>query len=129
MFLTQWSIPNVMRWNYAYQYFNENTGRVVYAQNLDDPTLDRSYDYDHVGRATHFTSGSNARHHTGQGGGILNDGPYSHSYTFDVWGNRTSMEGWGGIGRVETATYTNNRQNGYLYDPAGNLENDGQAYT
>lgn len=30
--------------------FNEYTGRVVYAQNLDDPTLDRSYDYDHLGR-------------------------------------------------------------------------------
>jgi hypothetical protein len=52
MFLTQWSIPNVMRWNYAYHYFNENTGRVVYAQNLDDPTLDRAWDYDHAARPT-----------------------------------------------------------------------------
>ena len=42
MFLTQWSIPNVMGWNYAYNYFNENTGRVTYAQNLNDPTLDRA---------------------------------------------------------------------------------------
>lgn len=57
-----------MGWNYAYNYFNENTGRVVYAQNLNDPTLDRAYDYDHVGRPTHFTSGSNARQFTGQGG-------------------------------------------------------------
>ncbi len=38
----EWSIPNVMRWNYSYNNFNENTGRVTYAQNLDDPTLDRS---------------------------------------------------------------------------------------
>jgi len=130
MFLTQWSIPSVMGWNYKYHYFNENTGRVVYAQNLNDPTLDRSYDYDHVGRAVHFTSGSNARHHTGQGGTPLNDGPYSQSYGFDVWGNRTSMEGWGGIGRTETASYTNNRRNGFTYDAAGNLTNDqGQTFT
>lgn len=130
MFMTQWSIPSVMRWNYAYNYFSENTGRVVYAQNMDDPTLDRSYDYDHVGRPTHFTSGSNARHHTGQGGTVTNDGPYSHGYTFDVWGNRTYFEGWGGIGRVETATYTVNKRDGFGYDPAGNLTNDlGQTFT
>jgi RHS repeat-associated protein len=130
MFLTQYSIPNVMRWNYAYNYFNENTGRVTYAQNLNDPTLDRSYDYDHVGRAKHFTSGANARYHTGQGGSILNDGPYSHNYSFDVWGNRTYIEGWGGIGRVEATFYTNNRRNGYIYDAAGNLTNElGQTFT
>ena len=133
MFLTQWSIPNVLRWNYAYHYFNENTGRVVYAQNVDDPTLDRSYDYDHLGRPTHFTSGSNARNHTGQGGTVLNDGPYSQGYSFDVWGNRTYFEGWGGIGgagRTDTASYTNNRRNGFTYDGAGNLTNDGgQTFT
>ena len=130
MFVTQWSVPGVMGWNYAYNYFNENTGRVVYAQNLTDPTLDRSYDYDHVGRPTHFTSGSNARHHTGQGGPILNDGPYSQGYTFDVWGNRTYIEGWGGIGRFETSGYTNNTRNGFTYDAAGNLTNDlAQVFT
>ena len=130
MLLTQWSIPGVLRWNYAYHYFNENTGRVVYAQNLNDATLDRSYDYDHVGRPTHFTTGSNARHHTGQGGTVLNEGPYSHGYSFDVWGNRTYIEGWGGIGCVETATYTNNKRNGFIYDAAGNVTNDlGQTFT
>ena len=128
--LTQWSVPGVMSWNYAYHYFNENTGRVVYAQNVNDPTLDRAFDYDHVGRPTHFTSGSNARHFTGQGGTVLNDGPFSHGYNFDVYGNRTYIEGWGGIGRVETATYTNNRRNGFTYDAAGNLTNDqGQSFT
>jgi RHS repeat-associated protein len=131
MFLTQWSIPNVMRWNYAYNYFNENTGRAVYAQNLDDPTLDRAWDYDHAGRPTHFTSGSNARHFTGQGGTVLNDGPYSHGYGFDKWGNRTYFEGWGGTARgVENLTFTNNKRNGFTYDAAGNLTNDlGQTFT
>ncbi|PYS77400.1 MAG: hypothetical protein DMF70_16680, partial [Acidobacteria bacterium] len=48
--LTGWDIPGVMGWNYAYNYFNENSGRVTYAQNRYDSTLDRSYDYDNVGR-------------------------------------------------------------------------------
>ena len=83
-----------------------------------------------MGRPTHFTSGSNARHHTGQGGTPLNDGPYSQSYAFDVWGNRTYIEGWGGIGRTETVSYTNNRRNGFSYDAAGNVTNDlGQTFT
>ena len=127
MFLTQWSIPGVMSWNYAYHYFNENTGRVVYAQHVGDPTLDRAWDYDHAGRPTHFTSGSNARHYTGQGGTVLNEGPYSQGYQFDVWGNRTAFEGWGGIGgtgRVETALFTNNKRNPFGYDAAGNLTYD-----
>ena len=88
MLLTQYSIPNVMSWNYAYHHFGENTGRVVYAQNLNDPTLDRSYDYDHVGRPTHFTSGSNARHHTGRG-------------TAERWTARTATAlTCGGTGRI-----------------------------
>jgi hypothetical protein len=79
---TQWSIPNVMRWNYAYDNFNEKTGRVTYAQNLDDGTLDRSYDYDHVGRLIEARTGSEARGHLiGQGG--AQDGPYAHSYHYD----------------------------------------------
>ena len=131
--VTQWNIPSVMGWNYAYHYFNENTGRAVYAQNLTDPTLDRAWNYDHAGRPTHFTTGSNARHYTGQGGTVLNDGPFSQGYSFDVFGNRTYFEGWGGIGgtgRIDTATYTNNRRNGYSYDAAGNLTNDlGQTFT
>lgn len=131
MFLTQWSIPNVMRWNYAYHYFNEYTGRAVYAQNLDDPTLDRAWNYDSVGRPVHFTSGSNARHYTGQGGTVLNDGPYSQGYGYDKWGNRTYFEGWGGTGRgVENVTYTNNKRDGFTYDAAGNLTNDlGQTFS
>jgi RHS repeat-associated protein len=133
MLLTQWSIPGVLRWNYAYHYFSENTGRAVYGQNLDDGTLDRAWNYDHAGRPTHFTSGSNARHYTGQGGTALNDGPYSQGYGFDVWGNRTYFEGWGGIGgtgRIDSATFTNNKRNGFTYDAAGNLTNDGgQTFT
>src|SRR5712692_3843546 len=64
--LTRWDMPGVMGWNYAYNYFNENTGRVTYAQNLYDSTLDRSYDYDHVGRLISAHSGQEARAHTSE---------------------------------------------------------------
>ena len=47
-----------------------------------------------------------------------------------MWGNRTYIEGWGGIGRTETVSYTNNRRNGFSYDAAGNVTNDlGQTFT
>ena len=44
---------------------------------------------------------------------------------YDVWGNITSKEGWGGDHPAYAATYTNNRPNGFSYDAAGNLTNDG----
>ncbi|MDQ2973924.1 MAG: RHS repeat protein, partial [Acidobacteriota bacterium] len=50
--MTRWDVPGVMGWNYAYDtpLIHENTGRVAFANNLYDHTLDRSYDYDAVGR-------------------------------------------------------------------------------
>ncbi|MDQ2975644.1 MAG: hypothetical protein M3R69_09575, partial [Acidobacteriota bacterium] len=50
--LTGWDIPGVLGWSYAYDtpLIHENTGRVAFANNLYDHTLDRSYDYDAVGR-------------------------------------------------------------------------------
>ncbi len=135
---TQWSIPGVMRWNYAYDNFNENTGRVTYAQNLDDATLDRSYDYDHVGRLIEARTGSEARGHLiGQGG--TQDGPYAHSYRYDQMGNMWYRVGWGGWFNPwleQWPSYTNNRLTtnpwttaSMSYDAAGNLTNDGvQSY-
>jgi len=136
---TQWSIPNVMRWNYTYDNFNEKTGRVTYAQNLDYPTLDRSYDYDHVGRLIEARTGSEARGHLiGQGG--AQDGPYAQSYRHDQWGNMWYRVGWGGWFNPwleQWPNYVNNRLTtvpgtslSISYDAAGNLTNDGtQTYT
>ena len=135
---TQWSIPNVMRWDYAYHYFNENTGRVTYAQNLDDPTLDRSYDYDHVGRLIEARTASEARGHLIEQGGTQ-DGPYAHSYRYDQRGNMWYRVGWGGWFNPwleQWPSYVNNRlttnpsNNASMsYDAAGNLTNDGsQSY-
>ena len=136
---TQFSIPNVMRWNYAYDNFSENTGRVTYAQNLDNSTLDRSYDYDHVGRLIEARTGSEARGHlVGQGG--TQDGPYAQSYRYDQMGNMWYRVGWGGWFSPfleQSPSYTNNRlttnpwnNQSMTYDAAGNLTYDGyQSYT
>ena len=127
---TQWNIPGVMGWNYFYSYFGENTGRVTYAQNINDATLDRSYNYDHVGRLQSAYTGSSARAHVGIGSNWLSDGPYAQQdNVYDVWGNTLSRTGWGGTNPQYSATYTNNKMNGMLYDDAGNLKDAGGGWT
>ncbi len=125
---TQWNIPSVMGWNYAYTYFGENSNRVTYSQNLIDGTLDRSYRYDHVGRMTTGHSGVEARAEIGQVTTWTPDGPYSHGYSYDQWGNITAREGWGGTNGTMTATYTNNKKNDWGYDAAGNAINEGGGW-
>lgn len=49
---------------------------------------------------------------------------------YDVWGNIILKEGWGGTNPAYTASYTSNKRNGFSYDAAGNLINDGgQQFT
>jgi YD repeat-containing protein len=79
--------------------------------------LSRSYGYDLLGRVT-GSAGS------GNGGGNL---PLNQSYSYDEFGNLTSRTGsyynWGCCGATpaltDTATYTNNRRDGWSYDPDG----------
>jgi len=140
MRLTGWDIPGVMGWNYAYNYFNENSGRVTYAQNRYDSTLDRSYDYDHVGRLLSAHTGTEARAHIGIGPWSGMDGPYSQDRGYDQFGNATHRVGWGGYqwgGFDQWYNFSGNRlvqdpgTGAYLqYDSAGNLSNDGsQSFT
>lgn len=135
---TTWNVANVLGYNYNYDYLNERTGRVTYAQNIQDPTLDRSYEYDQVGRLAISHSGAEARAHAYSGQWGTTDGPYSQGYDYDVWGNVTHKYGWGGevqggspsASTDITYSYTNNRRNGFSYDAAGNLTNDvGQTFT
>ena len=93
---TTWNVGNVLGYNYNYDYFNEKTGRVSYAQNIQDPTLDRSYEYDHLGRLAISHSGAEARAHAYSGQWGTTDGPFSQGYDYDVWGNMTRRYGWGG---------------------------------
>jgi RHS repeat-associated protein len=129
---TSWDVSSVLGYNYAYDYFGEHTGRVTYAQSIYDATLDRSYEYDAVGRLSISHSGAEAQAHafSGQWGNM--NGPYSQGYDYDVWGNITHKFGWGGEvqggGAGQTSdinySYTNNRRDGFSYDAAGNLTND-----
>ena len=121
--LTSWSIPSVLRLQYNYLW--ENSGRVDFYRNLDDETLDRWFAYDHVGRLVVSRSGNEARLAIGESVPLLYNGPYSHGYQYDQWGNMTYREGWGGDNPSYTATYTNNKRNGLTYDAAGYLTNDG----
>ena len=124
----------MLGYNYNYNYLNEHTGRVTYAQNIADGTLDRSYEYDHVGRLAFSHSGAEARAHAYSGQWGTMDGPYSQGYEYDVWGNLTHRYGWGGevqgggAGQSSDLYYyydTHNRRTGFSYDNAGNLTFDG----
>jgi RHS repeat-associated protein len=121
--LTQWSVPNVLRMQYSYLW--EQSGRLEFARNLDDETLDRWVAYDNVGRLTNTRSGNEARLAIGEQVPLLYNGPYSHGIQYDKWGNMTYREGWGGENSSFTATYVNNKRVGLTYDAAGNLINDG----
>jgi RHS repeat-associated protein len=139
---TKWDVSSalggVLGYAYDYNYFNNRTFRVSYAQNLYDSTLDRSYEYDQVGRLAISHSGAEARAaaYSGQWGTM--DGPFSQGYSYDVWGNMTSRAGWGGWNASYTATFNNKNQmvtnpgNGSAmqYDAAGNMTFDGaQSFT
>src|SRR5882672_10882304 len=107
-------------------------GTGTYAQNIQDATLDRSYEYDQAGRLAISHSGAEARAHAYSGQWGTLDGPYSQGYDYDVWGNVTHKYGWGGevqgggAGQSSDITYayTGNRRNSFGYDAAGNVTND-----
>ncbi|MCA1568077.1 MAG: S8 family serine peptidase [Acidobacteria bacterium] len=138
-----WNVAGVLGWEYRYDKFMENSHRVTYAKNISslnqqgvsasDPTLDRSYDYDQVGRLRHAHSGREARMHASEPYSPTDgDGPYSQRTAYDVWGNIKEREGWGGIlGSYlnQTFYFADNKQTNLDYDPAGNLRDDGGHYT
>jgi RHS repeat-associated protein len=124
---TEWSVPGVLRMQYSYTW--ERSGRVEFARNLDDETLDRWFAYDHLGRLTVSRSGNEARLAIGEQVPLLYNGPYSHGYFYDQFGNITTREGWGGTNPVYSASYTNNKMNTATYDAAGNLIDVGGGWT
>jgi RHS repeat-associated protein len=132
---TSWNVSGLLGYNYSYL---ERTDKVNYARNVYDATLDRSYEYDQVGALVVAHSGAEARAAfgiDGQGWG-QKDGPYSHRYDYDKYGNMTLRYGWGGEVQGGDANnepppieyhYTNNKLNDFLYDAAGNMVYDGNA--
>ena len=137
--LTRWNFGTTQNYKYFYDYFNEHTGRVTYAQNMNDGRLDRSYEYDLVGRLAIAHSGAEARAHAYSGQWGTMDGPFSLGFDYDVWGNMTHRYGWGGevqggsAGQSSDLYYgygSSNRRTAFSYDAAGNLTNDlGQTFT
>jgi RHS repeat-associated protein len=123
---TLWSIPSVLRMQYQYMW--EKSGRLEFARNLDDETLDRWVAYDHVGRLTVTRSGNEARLAIGESVPLLYNGPYSHGYFYDQFGNITQREGWGGANPAYTVTFNNNKMNGMTYDASGNLTDAGGGW-
>jgi RHS repeat-associated protein len=132
---TRWDVPGVLGSDYEYR---ENTFRTTFARSRTDSTLDRWYAYDHVGRLTISRSGSEARAAYGEPFNGQYDGPYSMGIFYDVWGNITRKEGWGGWNPNYTATFNNKNQmttnpglgTAMQYDAAGNMTNDGwQSFT
>ena len=127
----------MLGWDYCYDKLYEDSYRMTYAKNtsnLDqngvstsDPTLDRSFEYDHLGRLKYSHSGVEARMHAfnqpNDGGGY---GSSAHHYHYDVWGNLTSRIGWGGANASYTASFNNkNQRAGLSYDAAGNVISNG----
>lgn len=65
--------------------------RVRFARSSTDASLNRSYDYDQVGRLWEAHTGNEADAHVaGQPLPGQPNGPYSHSYRYDQWGNMTT---------------------------------------
>lgn len=126
----QWDVAGLLGSEYRYDYFNEHTGRVRFARNLYNTTLDRSYEYDQVGRLTWAFTGAEASAHAINGQWGIQNGPYAQANFYDPHGNIVERLGWGAANPSFTASYTNNRKNGFSYDLAGNLTSDlGQAFT
>jgi RHS repeat-associated protein len=151
--LTKWDVPGVLGWTYAYSATNipEKTGRVAFANNLYDATLDRSYKYDEVGRLIEAHSGNEANADAGYiaplGTNDTRTGAHSAAYRYDQFGNMTERYGWGVPGAQYSRDPQFNAKNQMTvnpvavdpvtqaplpmtYDAAGNLTSDGeQSFT
>ncbi|HKS28123.1 MAG TPA: hypothetical protein VJS44_09900 [Pyrinomonadaceae bacterium] len=132
--LTKWDIPNLVGsgdgYEYNYSILGDNSFRVSRARNIYDPTLNRSYDYDHLGRLEVAHSGNEADAHVGLGNwGSPPNGPYSYHYGYDQYGNLNYRIGWGGTNPSYSATFTNNRLPNMVFDASGNMTDAGGGWT
>jgi YD repeat-containing protein len=96
-----------------YQY--EMDGSLHFSDDLSDPKLDRSYNYDQMGRIKEAKSGAEARNEPS-----TDDRPYKQSYNYDSWGNTTERAGRHWTQDVSFGgAYVNNRNTSYQYDADG----------
>jgi YD repeat-containing protein len=111
----------------SYEYYAD--GRIKFVDDKLDDRFDRAYEYDSTARLTKGLSGVEARLSAGQPMGDETPGPYSQVYAHDVWGNLTGKTGqhWSREQQF-SATYVNDRRQGWVYDAAGNVERDDSRY-
>jgi RHS repeat-associated protein len=135
--MASWDVAGVMGSAYVYDtpLIHEKTGRVAYADNLYDSTLDRSFDYDQVGRLVASHTGIEGSGHAGYTAWGAPNGPYAQNYSYDSLGNITWRNGWGAPNSqyAINPNFSNNKLTvnpvtgaAMQYDAAGNLVNDGQ---
>ena len=98
--------------SWIYSYYRDK--RIQSSFDQTDSTWDRSYSYgDPLGRLTGASSGE-----------------YGENFAYDVWGNMTSRNGSIGASNFSyVTTYTNDRDQQFQYDAAGNVVRDNQNHT
>ena len=111
--------------NKTYQYYAD--GRIKFSDDAVNDQFDRAFRYDQVGRLEESWTGSQARNYVNQlpiGTDVV---PYHLSYQYDVWGNQLSQSGefWSSGITEPAATYQNMRRDGWQYDAAGNVTQEG----
>lgn len=105
----------------TYQYYADSRLERVLRPAL--PQFERSYQYDHAGRLRDAKTGRAAR---GQGELEGDPDPYKQVYEYDAFSNMTSRTNrfWNHDADGFAADYTNNRNDAWGYDEAGNVKND-----
>jgi hypothetical protein len=96
-----------------YDYYND--GRISFLHSTTDANFDRSYFYDHAGRLMESRSGGYAR-------GDWGSTPYFETFGYDAFSNLTARESdswdWQ-TSDLDSASYSNNRRDGWGYDADG----------
>ncbi len=118
--LTYGTSTSIQRLDYVFY----KDGRLGSVTDLDDTAgtappdtfrfFSRGYSYDLAGRVTHAGGSNN----------VFNSAPFNQTYTYDEFGNMTERSGSIGYYPAptpDTATYANNRRQGWTYDADGRL--------
>jgi len=116
-------INNAVGASSTYQYYDD--GGLRFSHSIDD-RFDRAFSYDNAGRAAESYSGSEARDYINGTNSGAPTGAYRQSYQYDVFNQVTQQTNriWSQT-QTTSNTFVNNRLQGWSYDAAGGLTNDG----
>lgn len=113
----------------TYSYYAD--GNIKFSKDEIHNDYDKSYEYDHLGRVSKASAGEVAR------GGTHSpyppyDTPYSHSFIYNVWGNKETVNAfYWNYSDNESSQFDNvtGRKSLWVYDDAGHLmQDDDQKY-